>query len=492
VVKPDELRGAHVLVAGAGISGRAAAAALLRLGARVTVTDARPEALTDLPEGAVAGPEELPSDVALVVTGPGRRPDHPLVTGARVPVVGEPELAWWIGQAQPLPAPWLAVTGTNGKTTTVGMLEAILRAAGQDAVACGNVGYPVVTAVGEARDVLAVELSSFQLQWSPSIVPAAGCVLNVAEDHLDWHGSMAAYAAAKARALRGPVAVCGVDDPAAAALLAAAPAQMRVGVTLAVPGPDQLGVDGGALVDRAFGGGALVDVAAVTPGGPSGLTDALAAAALARAYGVPPVAVAAGLAAFRPGGHRGAVVARVDGVTYVNDSKATNPHAADAALTAAMAGGPSSGPPNRSAADAHGATTTTPGVAASGAPAVAAGGAVVWIAGGLLKGASVDALVAAHGPALRAAVVIGTDRAEIASAMRRHAPDVPVVEVTPGDDDAMAGIMTAAVRRAAALARPGDTVLLAPAAASMDQFTDYAARGDAFAAAAAALAGSRS
>jgi UDP-N-acetylmuramoylalanine--D-glutamate ligase len=499
VVKPDELRGAHVLVAGAGISGRAAAAALLRLGARVTVTDARPEALTDLPEGAVAGPEELPSDVALVVTGPGRRPDHPLVTGARVPVVGEPELAWWIGQAQPLPAPWLAVTGTNGKTTTVGMLEAILRAAGQDAVACGNVGYPVVTAVGEGRDVLAVELSSFQLQWSPSIVPAAGCVLNVAEDHLDWHGSMAAYAAAKARALRGPVAVCGVDDPAAAALLAAAPAQMRVGVTLAVPGPDQLGVDGGALVDRAFGGGALVDVAAVTPGGPSGLTDALAAAALARAYGVPPAAVAAGLAAFRPGGHRGAVVARVDGVTYVNDSKATNPHAAEAALTAAagMAGSAASRTAGGTGT-ATAAAATLAARAATGGPTAAAPaasterGAVVWIAGGLLKGASVDALVAAHGPALRAVVVIGTDRAEIASAMRRHAPDVPVVEVTPGDDDAMAGIMTAAVRRAAALARPGDTVLLAPAAASMDQFTDYAARGDAFAAAAAALAGSRS
>ncbi len=121
-----------------------------------------------------------------------------------------------------------------------------------------------------------------------------------------------------------------------------------------------------------------------------------------------------------------------------------------------------------------------------------AAGAVVWIAGGLLKGASVDALVAAHGPRLRAVVVIGTDRAEIVGAMRRHAPDVPVVEVTPGDDGAMAGIMTAAVRHAAALARPGDTVLLAPAAASMDQFTDYAARGDAFAAAVAGLPGSRS
>ncbi len=501
-MKPDELRGAHVLVAGAGISGRAAAEELLRLGARVTVTDARPEALADLPDGAVAGPERLPSDVALVVTGPGRRPDDSLVADAPVPVVGEPELAWWIAQAQPVPAPWLVVTGTNGKTTTVGMLEAILRAAGVDTVACGNVGHPVVTAVGEGRDVLAVELSSFQLHWSPSVVPAAGCVLNVAEDHLDWHGSLAAYVAAKARALRGRIAVGGVDDPGAAALLAASPAARRVGVTLAAPGPDQLGVADGALVDRAFGGGALADVMTVVPGGPSGLTDALAAAALARAHGVPPAAVAAGLAAFRPGGHRGAVVARVDGVVYVDDSKATNPHAAAAALTAAGSVGRRAikGPAASGAADGVGAAWTAG--AAGGTGATAAGGAggvdgsgaaraVVWVVGGLLKGASVNALVAAHGPGLRAVVVIGTDRAEIVSAMRRHAPDVPVVQVAPGDDDAMAGIMTAAVRRAAAFARPGDTVLLAPAAASMDQFTDYAARGDAFAAAVAGLPGSR-
>ena len=133
------------------------------------------------------------------------------------------------------------MTGTNGKTTTTGMLEAILRAAGLDAVACGNIGYPVVDAVRAGRRVLAVELSSFQLHWSPSVVPAAGCVLNVAEDHLDWHGSMAAYAAAKARALRGPVAVAGVDDPAAAALLAASPAARRVGVTLGEPGTGPAG-----------------------------------------------------------------------------------------------------------------------------------------------------------------------------------------------------------------------------------------------------------
>ncbi|MDT7579631.1 MAG: UDP-N-acetylmuramoylalanine--D-glutamate ligase, partial [Pseudonocardiales bacterium] len=248
-----DLKDARVLVAGAGISGRAAAVALVELGAQVTMTDASPAALTDLPAGVVAGRvsdvasdagEELPAGTRLVVTGPGRRPDHPLVAAAAaagVAVVGEPELAWWIGAELPTPPTWLVVTGTNGKTTTTGMLEAILRAAGLDAVACGNIGYPVVDAVRAGRRVLAVELSSFQLHWSPSVVPAAGCVLNVAEDHLDWHGSMAAYAAAKARALRGPVAVAGLDDPAAAALLAKAPAARRVGVTLAEPGPGQLG-----------------------------------------------------------------------------------------------------------------------------------------------------------------------------------------------------------------------------------------------------------
>uniref|UniRef100_UPI0024848726 glutamate ligase domain-containing protein n=1 Tax=Pseudonocardia nigra TaxID=1921578 RepID=UPI0024848726 len=199
------------------------------------------------------------------------------------------------------------------------------------------------------------------------------------------------------------------------------------------------------------GGGELAPAAAVHPGGPPGLTDALAAAALARAYGVGPDAVRAGLDDFRPGPHRGAEVATVDGVRFVDDSKATNPHAAAAALTAQ-------------------------------APAK-----VVWIAGGLLKGASVDDLVARHADRLRAAVVIGTDRAEVVAALARHAPDVPVAEVEAGDD----GPMPTAVRRAAALARPGDVVLLAPAAASMDQFVDYAHRGAAFAEAAAALAGER-
>jgi UDP-N-acetylmuramoylalanine--D-glutamate ligase len=449
---PPDLDGAAVLVAGAGVSGLAAAAALVELGARVTVTDAVPARLTDLPHGAEPGgdPDAVPPGTALVVTSPGRRPDHPLVAAAAaagVPLVGEPELAWWVGQARDRPPEWLVVTGTNGKTTTVGMLATILRAAGRDAVACGNIGYPVVDAVRAGHPVLAVELSSFQLHWSPSIRPAAGCVLNVADDHLDWHGSMAAYAAAKARALLGEVAVAGADDPAAAALLAASPAPRRVGVTLGEPGPDQLGVVDGVLVDRAFGGGELAAASTVHPGGAPGIVDALAAAALARAHGVGPDAVRGGLDDFRPGPHRGGEVAVVAGVRFVDDSKATNPHAAAASITAQ-------------------------------APAK-----VVWIVGGLLKGASVDELVARHADRLRAAVVIGTDRTEILAALARHASDVPVAEVTGSDD----GPMVIAVRRAAALARPGDVVLLAPAAASMDQFADYSDRGRAFADAATAL-----
>nr|WP_211177685.1 UDP-N-acetylmuramoyl-L-alanine--D-glutamate ligase [Pseudonocardia acidicola] len=451
-----DLAGRRVLVAGAGISGLAAAEALLALGARVTVTDDNPAGLADLPPGAEPGaaPDDIPDGTVLIVTGPGRRPDHPLVAAAAargIELIGEPELAWRIGAAQADPPAWLAVTGTNGKTTTVGMLAAMLRAAGLDAVACGNIGYPVVSAVTAGRRVLAVELSSFQLHWSPSIRPVAGCVLNIAEDHLDWHGGMAAYAAAKAGALVGGVAVAGVDDPAAAALLAASPAPRRVGVTLAEPGPDQLGIAGGVLVDRAFGDAAvpLIDAGRVRPGGPPGLTDALAAAALARAYGVAPEAVRDGLAGFRPGPHRAEPVGTVAGVRYVDDSKATNPHAADASLAAQAAG------------------------------------RIVWIVGGLLKGASIDALVERHAGRLAAAVVIGTDRAEIITALARHAPDLPVVAVATGDDEPM----TTAVRRAAAIARPGDVVLLAPAAASMDQFRDYAHRGQAFAEAVAALPG---
>jgi UDP-N-acetylmuramoylalanine--D-glutamate ligase len=239
--------------------------------------------------------------------------------------------------------------------------------------------------------------------------------------------------------LTGEVAIGGVDDPYVAKLLINSPAQRKVGVTLDEPLDDQLGIQHGKLVDRAFAYEDLVDAADVTPGGPPGLTDALVAAAVARAYGAPAQAVADGLRAYRPAAHRAAVVAKLAGITYVNDSKATNPHAAAASIRA------------------H--------------------DRVVWIAGGLLKGASVDELVAEAAPRLAGVVLIGQDRDVIAAALARHAPDVPVRQVAPGDDDAM----TRVVELAGALARPGDVVLLAPAAASMDMFTDYGHRGRAFA-----------
>ncbi|SFN83162.1 UDP-N-acetylmuramoylalanine--D-glutamate ligase [Pseudonocardia ammonioxydans] len=457
-----------VLVAGAGISGLAAAVALRDVGARVLVADDSPAVLDALPDGLEAWRDAgLPDGVATVVTSPGRRPDHELVgraVAAGAEVIGEPELAWRLGALRDVPPAWLVVTGTNGKTTTTEMLAAVLHTAGLSSVACGNIGYPVVSAVAAGYEVLAVELSSFQLHWSPSIRPAAGVVLNVADDHLDWHGGPARYAAAKARALVGDVAVAGVDDPVAAGLLGTAPAPRRVGVTLGAPGPDQLGVADGVLTDRAFGGGELLAADAVVPPGPPGLCDALAASALARAHGVAPADIGAALSSFTPGPHRSAPVGEHDGVSYVDDSKATNPHAADAALAAIAARRP--------------------------------GARAVWIVGGLLKGVAPDALAAlarAHADRLAGIVVIGTDRAPIVEALVRHAPDVPVEEARPGDDGPMAPSdlqdpMPGAVRRAAALARPGDVVLLAPAAASMDQFRDYAHRGDAFAAAVAGLA----
>jgi UDP-N-acetylmuramoylalanine--D-glutamate ligase len=465
--------GRTVLVAGLGVSGAAAARVLLRLGARVLLTDdaERPVAAELTAAGAtwLGPPRTVPDGTALVVTSPGWRPDNPLLTDAAargVEVIGEPELAWRLRSVVGTPAPWLAVTGTNGKTTTVTMLEAILLADGRRAVAAGNVGRPLVEVVtatdadgAPAYDTLAVELSSFQLHWSSSLAPAAAAVLNVADDHTDWHGSFAAYRDAKARILeRAPVAVADAGDPVAAALVAAHP--RPVTVTLGEPGPGQLGVRSGALVDRAFAadpaGELLLETERLQVPGPHNLINALAAAALARAAGVPAEAVGRGLAGFRGGAHRNVRVATVGGVDYVDDSKATNPHAAGASLAAYPR--------------------------------------VVWIAGGLLKGADVDPLVAAVAARLSGDVVLGRDRAELLRSLARHAPGVPVVEVPSGDDGPMTGatggaeeVMRRVVAAAAGLAAPGDTVLLAPAAASMDVFTDYGHRGRAFADAVRAL-----
>jgi UDP-N-acetylmuramoylalanine--D-glutamate ligase len=469
-----DLSGATVLVAGARVTGRAILATLRPLSVRATLTDDSPSTLTTYAQSGVevidaANAANRITDYDLVVTSPGLPPTAPVLAAAAtagVPIWGDIELAWRLdnsGRYGP-PRRWLVVTGTNGKTTTTSMLHAMLVAAGHRSLLCGNIGDPVLDVLDQRADILAVELSSFQLHWAPSLRPDAGAVLNVAEDHLDWHGSLDAYARDKARVLDGRVAVVGLDDPVAAGLLGSAAAPVRVGFRLGEPARGELGVRDGVLIDNAFGDAvALAEASSIPVAGPVGVLDALAAAALARAVDTPPEAIAAALAAFQVGRHRAEVIADIDGVTYVDDSKATNPHAAQASIAAYPR--------------------------------------VVWIAGGLLKGASVDELVTAVANRLVGVVLIGRDRALIGNALSRHAPDVPVVELVTGEDSGVQGtnesgvnpviasdaLMMAVINAARSLARPGDTVLLAPAGASFDQFSSYGHRGDAFASAVRAV-----
>lgn len=462
---PSEFSDKHVTVAGLGVSGVPAAKVLHGLGAQVTVVNdgdderARTQAAELEPLGVtvrLGDGDTLPEGTELIVTAPGWKPTKPLFAAAGqagVPVWGDVELAWRLrGLNGRKPAPWLAVTGTNGKTTTVQMLASILKAAGLRTAAVGNIGVSLLDAVtGEQEyDVLAVELSSYQLHWAPSLRAHSAAVLNLAPDHLDWHGSMEAYAADKGRIYEGNHVACvyNVADKATEDLVRAADVEegcRAIGFTLGTPGPSQLGVVEGLLVDRAFvedrqkNAQELAEVSDVNPPAPHNIANALAAAGLARAFGVSAAAVRDGLRAFTPDAHRIAHVADVDGVAYVDDSKATNTHATEASLAAYES--------------------------------------IVWIAGGLAKGATFDELVAGAAKRLRGAVLIGADRALIREALARHAPEVPVVDLDRTDT----GAMLQAVQEARRLARPGDTVLLAPACASMDMFTNYNQRGDAFA-----------
>ncbi|MFB8767521.1 UDP-N-acetylmuramoyl-L-alanine--D-glutamate ligase [Nocardiopsis alba] len=458
---------ALVCVAGLGVSGPPVARALLARGARVVVVDGRDDEttrrvaaeLTEAGARVVLGETPLPEGCDLVVISPGWRPDSPLAERAAeagVEVIGDVELAW---RLKPADQVWLAITGTNGKTTTVRMLESILRADGRDALAVGNVGTPIVDAVlpdaeGHVHDILAVELSSFQLHWSESLRPHAATVLNVAPDHLDWHGGLEPYARAKGRVFaRGTLRVVNTADAWSVRLAEEEgdPHTPLVGIRSDTPRTGELGVVEDLLVDRAFvdephsSAEELATLADVRPAAPHNVSNALAAAALARSVGVAADSVRAGLVAFVPEPHRIAHVARVAGVDYVDDSKATNPHAAAASLNSYPS--------------------------------------VVWVAGGLLKGAEVDDLVSSAAHRLRGAVLIGADRARIREALDEYAPEVTVVEVEGPAADAPEGhtVMDVVVAEATALAGEGDTVLLAPAAASMDMFTNYPERGRLFA-----------
>ena len=492
-------KGLRAVVAGIGVSGFAAADTLAELGAQVVSVDGREghkqrmdaetlrivgvaevrlgtEHTDSLPEFEGAGTE-------LLVVSPGWQPEAPMLRQARaagIPVISEVELAWRLG---PRPgarqADWLVLTGTNGKTTTVSLLESMLLAAGRRVVACGNVGVPVLDAVRdpEGFDVLAVELSSFQLHHTELLAPLASAVLNVGEDHVDWHGSYEAYLADKARIYENTTVACvyNAEQRETERMVEQADVQegcRAIGFTTQAPGLSMLGVVDDLLVDRAFLEdrrrqalelGSLEDFGQQGFGGaPQHLVaNALAAAALARAAGVEPEAVRQGIRRYEAGDHRIQPVAKAGDILWVNDSKATNPHAATASL--------------RSFSD------------------------VVWIAGGLSKGVEYDELVAEIAPRLRLVVLIGTDSSQLRSSLERHAPSVPVIGGALGEDEGQGGIgpvlrgvdgaeaMYAAVAAAERAAAPGSTVLMAPAAASMDQFESYGARGQAFIDAVSAL-----
>ncbi len=348
----------------------------------------------------------LPDDVDLVVTSPGWAPSSPLLAQAAargIPIWGEVELAWRLRDPEH-PAPWLAVTGTNGKTTTVQMLEAMLRAGGLRTVACGNVGLPIVEAVmdPEPWDVLAVELSSFQLHYTSTMKAESAAVLNVADDHLDWYADpdtgrrpMPPTRAGSTPASSGPASTTW-PTPSPSSWSATPRCQdgaRAIGFTLGTPGVGMVGVVEDVLADRAFiedrqtAAAELCTLADLASNAPHYVSNALAAAALARSHGVSPAAVQQALRAFRPDGHRIAEVAVIDGVTWIDDSKATNPHAALASLQAYDP--------------------------------------VVWVAGGLAKGASFDDLVVSVHERLRGVVLLGRDARSSASRSRDTRPMCP-------------------------------------------------------------------
>ncbi|OUE21981.1 UDP-N-acetylmuramoylalanine--D-glutamate ligase [Clavibacter michiganensis] len=463
----DDWTGLRVAVFGLGRTGFSVADTLIELGADVLVVaaDASPErlALLDVIGGRLVRPTEeepVPAELVafapeLVVVSPGYAPTHPLpawATEAGIPLWGDIELAWRVRDKTGTPAEWITITGTNGKTTTTQLTAALLQEGGVRAVPCGNIGLPVLDVVRhpDGFDVLVVELSSHQLHYMREVRPYSSAFLNLADDHLEWHGSRQAYAAAKGRVYADTRVACVYNraDRATEDALREADVQdgaRAIGFGLDAPGPSDLGIVDGILCDRAFLEErftsaleltTLDELRAVGLAAPHIVQNILAAAALARSYGVSPAVVRQALQRFELDSHRIERIGERDGVAFVDDSKATNPHAASASLAAFPS--------------------------------------VVWLVGGLLKGVELDELIRAHAPRLRAAVVIGVERAEVLAAFARHAPDVTVLEVAESDTEE---VMRSAVRLAAGVAREGDTVLLAPAAASMDQFTDYADRG---------------
>jgi UDP-N-acetylmuramoylalanine--D-glutamate ligase len=450
----SELRDKRVLVAGAGVTGVACAHALNRKGAHVTLVD---ESVTDVEAFTVLAPAGVTiGNYDTLLISPGWREEHPLIARALdggLSLINEIDLAWSVKD----PAQkWIALTGTNGKTSTVELSAQMLRSGGLRAVACGNVGTTVIETVesSEKYDYLVLELSSFQLHWmqDPSFVAVA--ILNIAEDHVDWHGSFDAYAKDKISILdKSTTAILNGDDGEIVSRTSHWQGR-KVFFSLDTPAPGQIGIVEELLIDRAFvadpqEAAMIAELNEVKPTVPHNVSNALAAAGLARTVGVSHEAIRAAITVFTPGKHRIAKVLEKDGVIWINDSKATNPHAAVASVMSALS--------------------------------------VIWVAGGLAKGATMGELVERVKGRVKAVVLIGADQELIAQEIRQRAPHIEIISINAPADYVKGGtsnsLMEEVVRAARARATSGDTVLLAPACASMDQFISYSDRGDRFSAA---------
>jgi UDP-N-acetylmuramoylalanine--D-glutamate ligase len=437
-----ELSGINCLVIGAGVTGRAVHEALLKFGAISKMFDERVTGKSDVIN-------ELPKDIDLAIVSPGWKIDNPIIMklkSAGIEVISEIDFAWKVKQVLAPNQKWIALTGTNGKTTTIKMVESIFKAAKVNGVACGNVGQPVVASVcsGQPYDYLAIELSSFQIQWSELPKYQSVAILNIAEDHIDWHGSFEDYAAAKLKLLKqAEKAFVNKSDPELSKRVGK---ETAIWFSLQTPNPNELGLVENLLIDRAFSAtpaqaNEIAELVDITPTAPHNVLNALAASALSLSIGIKYESVKQGLRNFSPDHHRMELVLSKNEINWIDDSKATNPHAAEASLLSYFQ--------------------------------------VIWIAGGLAKGASMDELVSRCAKRIKAVILIGQDRDLIAAAFAKLSPETKILRVDQVADSMQ--LMNDVVKQAIELANPGDTVLLAPACASMDQFSSYVERGQLFA-----------
>ena len=445
----------RIVVAGAGVTGISVARALVERGAEVIFAD---EKVLEVEGFTVKKPEEISADsFDFLMVSPGWREDHPLVVLARAhekAILNEIDFAWSLKVGKNPSQKWLALTGTNGKTTTVEMVAHIMTQAGLKVQACGNVGTTVIDSVLSAEnfDFLVLELSSFQLHWLNDAQFISSAILNIADDHVDWHGSFDAYANDKVSILdKSTTAILNGDDGEVVGRTSHWLGR-KIFYSLDTPGPGEIGVVEELLVDRAFvadtqEASLIAELTEIVPTVPHHVSNSLAAAGLASTVGVSREVIREALKTFKPGHHRIELVLERDGITWIDDSKATNPHAAAASIMSHFS--------------------------------------VIWIAGGLAKGAQMPPLINRSWSRLKAALLIGEDRNLIADALSQSAPNLPVKMIDPpagynkGSDSNE--FMESIVRAALEIAEAGDVVLLAPACASMDQFISYSDRGNRFA-----------